>query len=289
MASAMTGSPLTARRKLGAELRVLRDHAGLTAEEVGAHIGCHGSKVSRVETGKRTCTANDFRGLMELYGINGQRRSELEELFKRGRRKAPPWWHAYGDVISANYAEFLAYELEASHCLEYQTVFLPGHLQTEAYARAVTSVGFAALGPDQVDSLVEVRIARQRRLHEEEPLLFDGVVTQAALEFRVGGLATQRAQLGHLLDVSELPNVSIRVIPYESGENGTYTGAFNIFKFPVEDDSDVAFAETVVGSVFMDDARDLRRLNRLFRNLSEVALNADESLELIERIKRNVV
>ncbi|RCG17912.1 XRE family transcriptional regulator [Sphaerisporangium album] len=285
---AVPSSPLTARRKLGAELRRLRDLAGLTADQVGEQIGCHGSKISRIETAKRTCTLSDFRRLMELYEVDDKRRAELEELCKHGRQKTPPWWHAYGDVISANYAEFLAYEADAVESREYQTVFLPGLLQTEDYARAVTAVGFAALGPDQVDSLVEVRMARQRRLQEDDPLSITAVVTQAALRFRVGGADVQRAQLDHLLAISALDNVCLRVIPFEQGENGTYTGAFTIFSFPDEADSDVGFAESVAGSTFMDDPRDLRRLNRLFANLSRAALSAEDSLKLIEDAKKEV-
>ncbi|WP_329431176.1 helix-turn-helix domain-containing protein (plasmid) [Streptosporangium sp. NBC_01495] len=279
-------SPLSARRRLGNELRTLREGAGLTASVVGEHLGCHASTVTRIETGKRTCQAREFHRLMELYEIDDQRRSALEELLQIGRKKTPPWWHPYGDVISSNFAEFLAYELEAEICQEYQTVFIPGLLQTEPYAQAITGVGFAALGPDQVDSLVEVRMARQRRLHEEEPLRFDGVVTQAALEFRVGGLETHRAQLDHLITVSRLPNVSLRVIPFDHGADGTYSGAFTLFTFPDDTAPDVAFAESVAGSTFIDDPRGLRRLNRLFANLSHVALEAADSLALIEHIKK---
>lgn len=281
-------SPLAARRKLGDELRLLRDRAAMTTEEVGRHLGCHNSKVSRMENAKRACGKQDFDRLMELYEVEGEKLAELTALMLKGRQRVPPWWDAYRDVISAHYAEFLAYEAEAVACYDYQPLFVPGLLQTADYARAVTAVGFAALGPDQVDALVEVRMRRQERLREEEPLTVECIVTEASLRFQVGGPQAMRAQLRHLREIAALPNVSFLVLPFAAGENGIGTGSFTLFSNERDTDVEVSFTESADFNRFKDDPLTLRRLHRLFRNLSASALPAGESLELVERIEKDL-
>jgi transcriptional regulator with XRE-family HTH domain len=281
-------SPLTARRRLGDELRLLRDRSGMTADEVGRHLGCTNSKISRMENGKRAVGKQDFDLLMELFDVEGEKLEELTALMVRGRQRLPPWWQAYNDVISANYAEFLAYEADARLCYEYQPVFVPALLQTPDYARAVTAVGFAALGPDQVDALVEVRMRRQERLREETPLVAEYVVTEAALRFQIGGADAMRAQLRHLREVVTLPNVSLSVLPFTSGENAIINAGYMLFGNGKGIDADVSFTEAADVHSFKDDPLTVRRLQRLFRNLSGSALSAEDSLGLIERIEREL-
>ncbi|WP_063728999.1 helix-turn-helix domain-containing protein [Streptomyces sp. RTd22] len=290
MAAVTSSSPLNARRKLGTELRLLRDQAGLTTEDVGARLNCHNSKISRIENGKRTCGQKDFTAFMELYEVDEPKRAELEDLATRSRQRVPPWWHAYNDVISANYSEFLAYEADADRTCEYQPLLIPGLLQTADYARAVTGVSYAALGPDQVDSLVEVRIRRQDRLREEVPLLVEAVVTEAALRLLVGGTDVMRAQLRSLAQVITLDHVRFKIIPFSAGEKGASTGAFTLFATGKDTDADVAFTESAENTTsFRDDPLALRRLNRLFTNLSAAALSEHDSRELLERIEKELV
>lgn len=289
-ANTATTSPLAARRRLGDELRLLRQHSAMTAEEVGRALGCHYSKISRIENAKRPCTQRDFTGLMNLFAVEGEKLAELSALMIKGRTRVQPWWNTYKDVISAHYAEFLAYEAEAEICYDYQPLFVPALLQTAEYARAVTGVGFAALGPDQVDSLVEVRIRRQDRLRDEEPLIMDCVITEAALHYQVGGNEVRRRQLRHLRTVAELPHVSLSVIPFSAGENGIVNAGYTLFGSGKEDSvAEVSFTEAPDVAGFRDDALTLRRLERLFRNLSKSALSADSSLELVERIEKELI
>ncbi|MFI2616662.1 helix-turn-helix domain-containing protein [Streptomyces sp. NPDC018584] len=289
MVGATSGSPLAARRKLGSELRRLRDSLGLTTEEVGEHLQCHNSKVSRIERAKRACTKKDFAALMDFYEVSADLRATLNDLMLTGLKRVPPWWQAFADSISASYAEFLEYESEADKCCEYQPLLVPGQLQTEEYARAVTGVGFTALGPDQVDSLVEVRMLRQQRLREEDPMLLDVVVTEAALRLQVGGVSVMRAQLQHLRHIATQDNVTVRVIPFVAGENGASTGAFTLFGTGKETDADVAFMESAEATTFRDDPLTMKRLNRLYRSLSTAAASPQDSLELIENIEKELV
>ncbi|RDG35063.1 helix-turn-helix domain-containing protein [Streptomyces corynorhini] len=291
MAVVASVSPLTARRRLGAALHRLRDQHGLTTEEVGAHLNCHNSKVSRIENAKRGCTKKDFEGLMELFAVKEPLLSELTSLMVKGRQRVPPWWHAFSDVISLNYAEFIAYEAEAVESFEYQSVLIPGLLQTDGYARAVTGIGISIFDPDQVDNLVEVRMRRQERLREEEPLILNVVLAEAALRTLVGGTDVMRGQLRHLLDVSALDNVRVRIIPFQAGERGLTTGTFLLFNSGMGRDSeaDVAFTDSAENTaVYRDDPLALKRLSRLFTGLSRAALPEDDSRQLIEDIEKEL-
>ncbi|RKN09090.1 DUF5753 domain-containing protein [Streptomyces radicis] len=193
-------------------------------------------------------------------------------------------------MICASYETFLAYEAQARNCLEFQPLLIPGQLQTEPYARAVTEQSFLALGPDQVDDLVEVRMQRQKRLCGDSPLVLDAVVTEAALRLQVGGPEVMRAQLRHLRRVFELPNVTFRVIPYTAGARAAITGAFTLFASGENLSDAAAFTEAADNTTaFRDEALVLRRLNRLFKNLSRAALSAQDSCELLERIEKELV
>lgn len=275
---------LMSRVTFGRALRRLRNEAKrFTIAEVAAQLDCDVSLISRIENGKRVCSQKHFAQLMDLYEVPAGQRDELVELHSATRERLQPWWAPYGEVISAQYERFLGFEAAASTVREYQVGILPGLLQTEAYAQAVTGVGFASLGPDQIEALVEVRNLRQRHcLHEtESPLECQYVIAQATLDFQVGGKHTHQDQLAHLLEISTHPSVDLRVIPYEKGEQAAQISAFRILQFSDEDVPDVAFGESVAGSLTLDDPRDLRRLHRLFRSLTDAALSPEESRDII--------
>ncbi|KAB8162138.1 helix-turn-helix domain-containing protein [Streptomyces sp. 3MP-14] len=287
MATNNTSTVLMSRIALGRALRRLRDEEhGLKLTEVAKKLGCDDSMLSRIENGKRACSQEMLGKLMDLFQVSAEQREELARLQADSNERRSPWWAPYRDVISSSYEQNISFENAAQSVREYQLALLPGLLQTEEYARAVTSVGFASLGPDQIDGLVEVRLMRQRKrlLETETPLQCHYVITQAALEFEVGGRAVHRQQLDHLLGITDRPEVKVQVIPYEKGEEGCQIAGFRVYEFP-GDVPEVAFSESVAGSVPIDDPRDLRRLNRLFRALASTALGPDASRDLVARIK----
>jgi transcriptional regulator with XRE-family HTH domain len=286
--SAASSTPLMSRVTLGRALRRLRDEVNhLTLAEAATVIGCDISLLSRIELGKRNCSHEHFAKLMDLYQVSERERVGLAELHTATRERRQPWWARYGEVITAEYERFLGFEAAASVVHEYQVGMLPGLLQTDRYARAVIGAGFASLGPDQIDALVEVRELRQRQrlLETADPLACHYVVTQAALEFQVGGTQGHQEQLQYLLDLSDHGSVELKVIPYERGEEGAQIAVFQVFQFTDDDVPDIAFGESVVGSLTLDDPRDLRRLHRIFKNLSSAALDPGKSRDLIAQIK----
>lgn len=286
MSASSNSTLLMSRVTFGRAMRRLRSEVNdLTIAEVSAALECDNSLISRIETGKRVCSQKHFSQLMDIYGVPADQRDTLAELHAAARERRPPWWAPYNEVISAQYERFLGFEAAASSVCEYQVGILPGLLQTEAYAQAVTGVGFTSLGPDQIDALVEVRTLRQRHrlLDTTTPLECRYVITQAALDFQVGGQQTHREQLRYLQEMSQRESVDLRVIPYTKGEEAAQIAAFRILQFAEEDVPDVAFGESVAGSLTMDDPRDLRRLHRLFRSLVDAALTPDDSRDIIAR------
>ncbi|MBC3842962.1 helix-turn-helix domain-containing protein [Streptacidiphilus sp. 4-A2] len=275
---------LTARTALGRELRNLRLEYSLTTEDVAVELGCHSTLVSRIETGKRACQPDDFETLMRLYRVKGSELTRLRALLKRGISRKPPWYAPYRDVVSSAYAEFIDFETAATKVREYQTVLPPGLTQTEAVAEVLTSVGSSVLSPDQVEVLVEVRMRRQRRIQAAPLLACEFVITEAVLRFQIGGPETWLAQLKHMRALCDLEHVDLRVVPFAAGANATQTGSYSVFEFAGEDDPDVAFVETVMGSVRKDGPTELRRLNRLFARIQAAALPPEASADLIDRI-----
>ncbi|MEK8144857.1 Scr1 family TA system antitoxin-like transcriptional regulator [Streptomyces sp. M10(2022)] len=251
----MSTTLLMSRVTFGRALRRLRVEANhFTLADVATALACDVSLISRIENGKRVCSQHHFARLMDLYEVSAAQREELAELHVGTREQRPPWWAPYSDVISAHYERFLGFEAAASAVYEYQVGILPGLVQTEAYAQAVTGVGFTSLGPDQIDALVEVRGLRQRHclLDASSPLACHYVITQAALDFQVGGKSTHQEQLDYLLEISTHESVDLRVVPYSKGEEAAQIAAFRILRFSDEDVPDVAFGESVAGSLTMD-------------------------------------
>ncbi|MFI5986865.1 helix-turn-helix domain-containing protein [Streptomyces sp. NPDC051555] len=288
MAPSVPTSPRSARKQFGTDLRRRRDARGLSAEEVGIEIGCSGSKISRIETGDRSAHPDDFGRLMDFFDVPEAEQDHLQALFRAGRRRSREWWHAYGDVLSKNYADHIAHEADSDGVDEVQQLFIPAMAQTEAYARAVTSTGYAALGPDQIDALVEVKMKRQNRILSDDPLRFRAVITEAALRFECGGREAHLEQLRHLRELMRKPHFELRVIPFAKGESGMVTGGYTLFKKDDQANPTAAFAEAVTGNIFIDDDLGLRRLSRLYTYLSESALTREETITLIEETEKEL-
>ncbi|MFI6584211.1 helix-turn-helix domain-containing protein [Embleya sp. NPDC050493] len=284
MASTGPGN-LKARRDLGDQLRKLRGKR--TATSIAEELGVSPSTVTRTETGERVCTEEYFHALVEVFGLTGKKRQTLEELAIAVWDADPPWWAKFADVLSANYAALLEYEETALRRRDYQINLIPAHLQTEPYSEAVTAVDFAGLSRDTIDDLVAIRLERQRRVFEADPRLeVEAVVTEGVLRWAVGGPEVHRNQLARLLDVTELPNVSLRVIPFTAGAGGTYASSFQILSYG-GDEPEVVFGQGVSGSTFMNDPREVRRFGRLFTTLSKHALSLEDSRALIATIKKD--
>jgi transcriptional regulator with XRE-family HTH domain len=276
---ARTASPTLRRRELAARLRDLRVQAGLTADEVAVRMLVSPAKISRIETGARGVSLRDVRDLCAIYGADAAECEHLSTLVRESKK--PSWWQHY-DLPDAT---FVGLESAAATILDYESSLVPGLLQTEDYARAVTEAILYDSGPEVVQQRVEVRLTRQRLLTQEPLPRLWTVVDEAALHRVVGGPDVMRAQLEALVDRAALPNVTVQVIPFEAGAHPGMDSTFILLHLD-EDVSDVVFIEGLVGNLYQESPSDLARYRRVFDLLRAIALSPKESLVRISAVAK---
>ncbi|MFD5478311.1 helix-turn-helix domain-containing protein [Streptomyces hawaiiensis] len=279
----MQHGPAVRRRKLGAELRALRTSAGLTSGEAARLVGWHQSKVSRIETGTSGVKPADVRLLLDAYGVAD---SQLRELLMMlagsddsdGRHH---WWHAYRGVLPPTYRDFISLESQAGAMRTLETTVVPGLLQTPEYARAVTKAAVEGLAEDRLDTLVEVRLARQDVLRADPPLRLSAVLDEAVLRREVGGPGVMARQLERLVEAARLPQVRLQVLPFAAGAHIGVTGPFVIFSFSSTSDLDVVVLDHLTSSLYLERKEDLQAYTEAFNALQIHALSPEDSLDYI--------
>jgi transcriptional regulator with XRE-family HTH domain len=271
-------SPTVRRRRLASELRRLREAAELTIDEVGEKLECSASKISRIETGHVGVTPRDVRDMLEVYGIEDDEREALVQLSREARKKG--WWHAYNEVFTGS---FVGLESDASSLHTHQALLVPGLLQTDAYMRAV----IRAIRPDsseaEVERKVTARVTRQKLLTDPHPPEYWAVLDEAVLHRVVGGREIMRAQLERLVELAHLPNVTLQVVPFESGAHPGMECPFLILGYPEQADPDVVYVENTTSGVYLEQPSDVHRYTLMFDHLRAAALKPDDTVVMVER------
>ncbi|NUK07686.1 helix-turn-helix domain-containing protein [Streptomyces lunaelactis] len=281
----MRHGPAVRRRKLGEELRRLRLAAGLTSRDAARLAGWHQSKVSRIETGTSGVRTADVTLLLDAYAVGDrQLRSLLEILAGAADGGGRGWWHGYRGLIPPEYRDFISLESQACAARTLETSVVPGLLQTPDYALAVTRAALEDLPAATVNSLVEVRLARQSVLRAEQPLELSAVLDEAVLRREVGGRQVMRDQLRGLAETAQLPHVRLQVLPFSVGGYVGLTGPFVIFSFPNISDLDVVVLDHLTSSLYLERKEDLAVYCAAFRTMQARALSPQDSLDLIARI-----
>ncbi len=270
-----TGSPTVSRRELGTLLRTLRIRKGWTAEQVAGRLMVSPSKVSRLETGQRGASARDIRDLCDLYEVGDEQRQHLMELAIEGKQRA--WWQPLG----VPYSRYVGLEAEATSISDYGLGHVPGLLQTPDYAREVVRAQVPRWVPDVVEQRVQGRAARQQRLSSGHPPSFEAVVDESVLHRVVGSPAIMRAQLERLLELSDLPHVTLRVIPYDAGALPSGNNKFIILRFAQPTVPDVVFIEGLTGDLYLEEPHDVEVYSTTFRTLAHLAAEPDITRDII--------
>ncbi|NJC68175.1 helix-turn-helix domain-containing protein [Planosporangium thailandense] len=277
-----TGSPTVRRRRLGSELKRLREEAGKSRDEVAGVLGMSVPTISRIEAGRTGVRLFVVRAMLDLYGVADEGlREELEGHARAGSRQG--WWSQYASAVNSGYATYIGLEADAREVRDYEALVVPGLLQTEAYARAtVQPVGLPDLPGDVVEQRVRVRMERQQRLRGEAPLEIRAIIDEAVIRRVVGGRHVMREQLKRLAEEARRPNVRLQVVPFAGGaEWPGMIGSFTILSFPEHADPDVVYVEGLTGDTFVEgDAT--ARYSVLFDGLSAAGASYAESLRMIE-------
>jgi transcriptional regulator with XRE-family HTH domain len=274
------GSPTVRRRELGALLRKLREDKGLSVRQVTDHLMCSASKISRLETGERGATLRDVRDLCDLYRVGSAReRNRLMTLAREAKEQG--WWQSY----DLPYSTYVGLEAEAVSIYGFQSSVVPGLLQTADYARTGHESVLPRLDPSVIEQGVQARLARQKMLSREQPPIFKVIMDEAVLHRAVGGPNVMSEQLKKMLAFSEMQNLTIQVIPFETGAHPAAESNFSILEMK-SSTLDVVFVEGLVGSVYLEREVDLVRYNKIFNHLQEISLDPKDSATLIAKIQR---
>jgi transcriptional regulator with XRE-family HTH domain len=278
------------RRRLAAELRRLRVSSGKTAEDVGKDLGWSKAKISRYELAQGGLKPDDVARLLEIYGVQGGQREQLLALAEEATQRG--WWERYSDILTEGHLAYISLEAEAASILEWQINVVPGMLQAEEYAREVLS-GYqevSTISPKAIERRLETRLIRQQLLTRDKPLQYEAILDESVLHRQRGDPSVMRAQLQRLVDVSELPNVTIRILPFKRNHK-LAVDSFSIFRFDEAHETmlhDVVGLEHLSNELYVEGDTDTHQFRLAFNHLVKESLPPSESLERILTTSRQV-
>jgi transcriptional regulator with XRE-family HTH domain len=272
------------RMLLGGQLRRLREAVGITPEHAGYEIRASRSKISRLENGRVKLKSRDVTDLLTLYGVTDEdTRAKFLELVRQSN--AADWWRKYSDILPDWFETYVGLEAAAATIRSFEVQFVHGLFQTEDYARAVTRLRKAA-PDDEVERRVALRLKRQELLGRPNPPYIWSVMDEAVLRRAVGGPAVMRAQFQHLIEVAELPHVTLQVVPFSRGVHAGESGSFTVLRFEERGLPDVVYIEQLTGATYLDQRSDVEHYLAVVDELSSVALTPAGTTRFIEQVAR---
>ena len=241
--------------------------------------GINVATLYRIEHARVRPQTRTLRTLLDLYGADEQQQADLVALLRDARQRG--WLHAYQSELPEQYTTYIGFEGEARSVWNYESLFVPGLLQTEDYARAVIRAVLPWASRDEVERRVEVRMERQDVLRNDNPLELWVIVDEAALRRQVGGQAVMQAQLSHLVQAAELPNITFQVIPFRDGAHAGMPGSFVFMQFDEATIPEVIYIDSMAGDLFLEAEADVRRYRLVFEHLRAVAVSPNDSRALV--------
>lgn len=276
-------NPTVRRRRLGQELRRLREAKGMTAEGVAERLLVSQSKISRLENGRRSISQRDVRDLCGVYEVEDRRMVDsLMQMAKDSRQQG--WWHAFGDIP---YSVYIGLETDAESLRVYEPQIVTGLLQTRAYAEVIVRGGSPESSEQDNDQRVEVRLRRQNRVNSEtRPLRLWVVLDEASLRRVVGSRQIMREQLEHVMELSQRPHITVQVLPFDVGAHSGVNGQYSILEFADTADSSVVYIEGVTSDLYLEKPQDVQKYTVMYEHLRAQSLNVEQSRQLVERVAK---
>ncbi|MBF6355852.1 helix-turn-helix domain-containing protein [Nocardia higoensis] len=293
----MTGSTLP-RRALGRRLRELRERANKSQLAAGTCIEVSKQTIGRVEEGRpaRISTAQ-YRELLDLYGASEAEREEVLELHKEVRAindsvSTQGWWRAYSDVVNPHFDHYMSLEQACDRLTAFQLTLLPGLVQTSSYRRWIETTTDPVVSAVDVERRLELLARRQHRLTGAPGFQLNALLSEAALRHHVGSAEVMVEQLHHLIEVSRMPNVSLRVVPFTAGPHmGLRTQSFVLLHFPplsvrAEPVPPVVYVEGYTGALFLEEDALVARHRAAVEDIQRAALDEENTRELVGQIAK---
>jgi len=276
--------PTVHRMMLGSLLHRLRTDAEVTADQAAEAIRGSRSKISRMENGRVGFKVRDVEDLLQLYQVaDPQLREKVMALVRQAN--APGWWSRYADVTADWFAEYLGLETAASLIRSFEMQFVHGLFQTREYARAVTLLGHSAATPEEIDRRVALRARRQALLTGPDAPKVWSILDEGALRRPVGGRAVMRRQLDRVIELADLLNVTIQVVPFDAGGHAGAGGSFTMLRFLAEEVPDIVYIEQLTSALYLDKREDVDHYLEVMDSLGAEALTPAELLSLIVKIR----
>ena len=280
------GDSAVLRMRLGSQLRRLREAAGITPERAGFEIRASRSKISRLENGRVKLKNRDVTDLLALYGVADEAvRSKFLALVIRSN--VPDWWGEYNDILPGWFESYLGLEAAAATIRSFEVQFVNGLFQTADYARAVTGLGRKSADDDEIERWVKLRLQRQELLSRPDPPNVWSVMDETVLRRPARNAAVMRAQHRHLVEIAELPHVTLQVIPFAKGAHAGESGSFTVLRFEEPDLPDVVYLEQLTNAFYLEQRADVERYLEVVDEISGAALTPDETTRLIEQAARD--
>jgi transcriptional regulator with XRE-family HTH domain len=273
-----TEGPTVLRIMLGGQLRRLRESRGITAQAAAKAIRGSESKISRIELGRNAIREIDVLDLLTFYGVGAVEREQLLNLAEQANR--PGWWHRFNDILPDWFQFYVGLEEAATSIRVYEPQFIPGLLQTPRYTAAVLTMCDIPLG--EAERHVILRKERQRRFTEGRVKLW-AIIEETALRRPIGNKEILLDQLRYLLSLTDMPNLTLQIIPFGRGGHAVPSG-FTILRFGDPDLQDVAYLEHLTSALYFDKKADVDRYLLAMERLSIVSAKPGETLGILSAI-----
>ncbi|MFD7707743.1 helix-turn-helix transcriptional regulator [Streptomyces sp. NPDC059785] len=278
--------PASARRlRLAAELRKMRERAGMTATEAARTLGIGQGQLSNIESARFGVGPDRLRAMTRMYDCADQ--AFIEELVRMATEKTTGWWETYREFLPASLLHVAELEHHSTAVRTVYSSYMPGLLQTSDHAREIFRHAIPALTPAEAEHRLSFRLSRKQVLHETHPVNYRTVIHEAALRMNVGGRTVARAQLQHLLDMSEREHITVRVLPFDVGAFPGAGQSINYLHGPVPQ-LDTAQLDQFHAPVQLDAEALLDKYRLLLDTVEGIALAPEKSRALINTITREL-
>lgn len=278
-------NPTGRQLRFGAELRKLREHAGLTATEAGQLMGIKQTQVSNMEAGRVGVSAERVRTLARHYDCSDK--ALVEVLSTMTTERSRGWWEEYRELLPGGLIDLAEMEHHATLLRAGITAHIPGLLQIHDHAREVFRQVVPELSPPDIEHRLSFRIKRQAVLFKDAPTPYDTVIHEAALRMQFGGTSVTRKQLRHILDMSERAHITVQVIPFAAG---AYPGSGQsiLYAHGAVAQLDTVHLDQSHGSALIDAEAQLEKYRVLLERMRATALAPKESQDLIHTIVQDL-
>ncbi len=278
------GSPTGPARRLGRELKRLREATGKTQVEVGEWVGTPSTTISKIENAERNVPLPHLKLMLQLYEVDPAHSETLMQLAQQARERG--WWADYGDAVPKWFTEYVGLETAANQVWTYEQEYVPGLLQTRRYTEAMTLAVNSIGASESADGFARVRVTRQQRLTSEKaPMALRAVLNEAVFHRKVGGSEVMREQVARLREAISQPNITVQVLPFSAGAHPGMTGPFTMLWFP-ERSMNMVYIELRGGAVYLERPEDIDLHETIFKKLSDLALNEEDTVSLLSKIEK---